>query len=292
MPSWWTKFHTRGFRLLLKNLILISNRRQGVFRSLAGLVRYWPRLLTSALDTIKQRYTGSIFGSLWVFLFPILQLSIFAGLYTVIFKIRPSGLTEWGYVVLVFSGLVPLLAFSETLVSTSSSLSSNKALLLNTVFPAELIPVRVALASQVSGLAGLIITILVAAFAGRANPLTLAALPLAWLLLFAFVLGLGWILSLLSLVAKDIQHALGLLTMLVMILSPFAYTPDMVPQALKPLLFLNPLSYYVLIFQSLICYGEWPSLFLVLVATALSIVSFLGGFMMFQKAKQLFFDYA
>lgn len=231
-------------------------------------------------------------GSLWVVLFPLLQLTVFAVLYTVIFKIRPSGLTEWGYVVLVFSGLVPLLAFSETLVSTSSSLSSNKALLLNTVFPAELIPVRVALASQIAGLAGLLITVIVAAVAGRANPMTLIALPLAWLLLFMFVLGLGWILSLLSLVAQDIQHGLGLVTMLVMILSPFAYTPEMVPVALKPLLYINPLSYYVLIFQNLICYGEWPSLPIVLVAVFLSTVSFLGGFFVFQKAKQLFFDYA
>ncbi len=271
---------------------MTSNSKNGVFRSLTGLVRYWPRLFASSLDTIKQKYTGSIFGSLWVFIFPILQLSIFAALYTVIFKVRPTGLTEWGYVVLVFSGLVPLLAFSETLVSTSSSLSANKALLLNTVFPAELIPVRVALASQISGLTGLIITILAAAIVGRANPVTLMALPLAWILLFMFVLGLGWILSLLSLVAKDIQHALGLVTMMVTVLSPFAYTPDMVPPALKPLLFLNPLSYYVLIFQSLICYGEWPSPLVVAAAIGMSIASFLGGFVIFQKAKKLFFDYA
>ncbi len=255
-------------------------------------MRYWPRLFASALDTIKQRYSGSIFGYLWVILYPLLQLSIFAVLYTVIFKIRPSGLTEWGYVVLVFSGLVPLLAFTDTLVSTSSSLSSNKALLLSTVFPAELIPVRVALASQVSGLVGLIITVVVAAAVGRANPVTMMALPLVWILLFMFVLGIGWILSLLSLVAQDIQHAIGLAMMLVMILSPFAYTADMVPPGLKPLLWLNPLSYYVLIFQSLICYGQWPPLSVVFVATALSIGSFFGGFIVFQRAKQLFFDYA
>jgi lipopolysaccharide transport system permease protein len=210
----------------------------------------------------------------------------------VIFKIRPSGLTEWGYVTLVFSGLVPLLCFSETLVSTTSSLSANRALLLNTVFPAELIPVRVAIAAQVSGVAGLLITVSLTIALGRANPLTLVAVPLVWVLLFMFSMGMGWILSLLSLVAKDVQHALGLIIMLIMILSPFAYTPEMVPPALKPLLYLNPLSYYVLSFQSLICYGEWPPLHIIAAATLLSLFSFLGGFAVFQKAKQIFFDYA
>ena len=209
-----------------------------------------------------------------------------------IFKIRPSGLTEWGYVTLVFSGLVPLLCFSETLVSTTSSLSANRALLLNTVFPAELIPVRVAIAAQVSGVAGLLITVSLTIALGRANPLTLVAVPLVWVLLFMFSMGMGWILSLLSLVAKDVQHALGLIIMLIMILSPFAYTPEMVPPALKPLLYLNPLSYYVLSFQSLICYGEWPPLHIIAAATLLSLFSFLGGFAVFQKAKQIFFDYA
>jgi len=245
-----------------------------------------------ARETVRQRYTGSVLGSFWVFLFPLLQLSVFAALYTVIFKIRPTGLTEWGYVTLVFSGLVPLMCFSETLVSTTSSLSANRALLLNTVFPAELIPVRVALAAQVSGFAGLFITVVVTIAVGRANPLTLAAVPFVWLLLFMFSIGLGWILSLLSLVAKDVQHALGIITMLVMILSPFAYTPEMVPTALKPFLYLNPLSYYVLTFQSLICYGEWPPLHIIAAATILSLASFLGGFAIFRKAKQIFFDYA
>jgi len=245
-----------------------------------------------ARETVRQKYTGSVLGSLWVFVFPLLQLTVFAALYTMIFKIRPTGLTEWGYVTLVFSGLVPLLCFSETLVSTTTSLSANRALLLNTVFPAELIPVRVALAAQVSGLAGLLITVAVTIIVGRANLLTLAVVPFVWILLFLFSVGLGWILSLFSLVAKDVQHALGLITMLITILSPFAYTPEMVPPALKPLLYLNPLSYYVLSFQSLICYGELPPLHIVAVATTLSLVSFLGGFAVFRKAKQIFFDYA
>ncbi len=223
---------------------MIANNNNNSFRALIGLLRYWPRVVEGALETIKQKYTGSVLGSFWVFLFPLLQLSVFAALYTVIFKIRPAGLSEWGYVTLVFSGLVPLLSFSETLVSTTSSLSANRALLLNTVFPAELIPVRVGLAAQVSGFAGLLITVLLTVAVDRANPFTLAAVPFVWVLLFMFSLGLGWILSLFSLVAKDVQHALGLITMLIMILSPFAYTPEMVPPALKPLIYINPLSYY------------------------------------------------
>ena len=267
-------------------------RKIGVISDLKVLVKCWPKLLQSTCDVIRQKYTGSVFGSMWVFIFPLIQLTVFALLYAVIFKIRPSGLTEWGYVLFVFSGLVPLMAFNESLTVAASSLLANRGLLLNTVFPAELIPFRAALATQVSGVAGIVITLVLAASIGRASIVTIAAVPVAWVLLFMFVVGVGWILSLLSLVSKDVPYVLSLVIMVLMIVSPFAYTPEMVPASLKPLLYLNPLAYYVQVFQSLICYGQWPPAGVSLFVVALSFSSFIGGFVLFRKVKRVFFDYA
>jgi lipopolysaccharide transport system permease protein len=230
----------------------------GIFRSLKVLAGYRHRLLEGVLHDIRQRYIGSAFGSLWVFLFPLLQLGIYAGLYSFIFKIRVPGLTEMGYVLLVFSGLVPLMAFNEALTAATSSLSANKNLLLNTVFPAELIPLRAALSGHVTSLVGLTVTLIVGFALGRTSWQAIFLVPIFWVLLLMFAIGIGWMFSLFSLVARDIQHGLGLLTMLLFVLSPFAYTPEMVPEALKPLIYLNPLSYFVLTFQQLICYGTWP----------------------------------
>ncbi|MCJ9711883.1 hypothetical protein LWS69_22910, partial [Bordetella hinzii] len=70
----------------------------GVFRSLKMLAGYRQRVLEGVVHDIRQRYIGSVFGSLWALLFPLLQLGIYAGLYSVVFKVRPSGLTEAGYV--------------------------------------------------------------------------------------------------------------------------------------------------------------------------------------------------
>lgn len=244
------------------------------------------------MHDVRQRYVGSVFGALWAVLYPLLQLGIYTGLYTMIFKIRPSNLDPMGYVVLVCSGLVCLMAFSEALTAATTSLSSNKSLLMNTVFPAELIPVRAAVSAQVTSMVGISVT-LIAGFAwGNAKIYTVLLVPVFWMLLLMFAMGIGWILSLFSLVARDIQHMLGLITMLLFVLSPFAYTPDMVPSALKAIIYINPLSYFVLTFQSLICYGVLPDKFIAIGAIALSLVSFIVGFKIFQKSKYVFFDYA
>jgi lipopolysaccharide transport system permease protein len=264
----------------------------GIFRSLKVLAGYRHRLLEGVLHDIRQRYIGSVFGSLWVFLFPLLQLGIYAGLYSFIFKIRVPGLTEMGYVLLVFSGLVPLMAFNEALTAATSSLSANKNLLLNTVFPAELIPLRAALSGHVTSLVGLTVTLIVGFALGRTSWQAIFLVPIFWVLLLMFAIGIGWMFSLFSLVARDIQHGLGLLTMLLFVLSPFAYTPEMVPEALKPLIYLNPLSYFVLTFQQLICYGTWPDPIIAGGAVILGVGSFFAGFSVFQRAKYVFFDYA
>ncbi|TLD47418.1 MAG: hypothetical protein FAZ92_00297 [Accumulibacter sp.] len=268
------------------------NAKLGLLRSLMVLTGYRQRLLEGVIHDVRQQYTGSVFGVFWAFLFPLLQLGIYAGLYTVIFKVRPSGLTEWTYTLLVFSGLVPLLAFTQALVAATASLTANKSLLLNTVFPAELIPVRAALSAHVPTLFGLAITLVFGFALGRTSWQALLLVPVYWSLLLLFAVGLGWILALLSLVARDIHHSIGLILMLVTVLSPFAFTPEMVPETMKIIIYLNPMSYFVLTFQQLICFGTFPDIFPAIGAVALSLSSFLLGFFVFQKAKYVFFDYA
>lgn len=266
--------------------------QSGIFRSLRVMAGYRHRLLEGVSHDVRQQYTGSIFGVFWAALFPVLQLTIYAGLYAVIFKVRPAGLTEMSYTLLVFSGLVPLLAFSQGLVAATSSLTSNKSLLLNTVFPAELIPLRALLAAHVPTLFGLLITLVLGFALGRTSWQAILLVPVFWILLLMFAIGIGWILSLLTLVARDIQHSMGLILMLVTVLSPFAYTPEMVPEAMKFIIYLNPLSYFVLSFQQLIAYGTWPDLIVATSAICLALSSFFIGFAVFQRVKYVFFDYA
>ncbi|MGI9434324.1 MAG: ABC transporter permease [Geminicoccaceae bacterium] len=268
------------------------NAQLGLFRSLVILAAYRGRLFHGVIHEVRKQYSGSVFGMFWAVLFPIMQLGIYAGLYTLIFKVRPSGLTQFDYVLLVFSGLVPLLAFSASLTGAISSLVSNQNLLLNTVFPAELIPVRINLAAQLPMLFGLAITLGISLLTGRAGIEAILLVPAFWILLLMFSLGIGWILSLITLVVRDIQHGIGLVVMLMIFLSPFAYTPEMVPEALKVFLYLNPLSYFVLTFQQLMCYGNLPDLIPALGATGLGLASFFLGFTVFRRAKHVFFDYA
>ena len=252
---------------------------------------YRTRILNGVNQDVRQRYANSIFGISWAVIYPFLQLSIYAALYALVFRIRPSGLTEMGYVVLVFSGLTPLLAFGEILNAATGSLVGSRALLLNTVFPADLIPVRAGISAHITGLMALCIALILSFSLGYGNWKVILLVPVFWILLFMFAMGLGWILSLVSLFARDIQHSLGLIIMTMFFLSPFAYTPEMVPEGLRIIIYLNPISYFVLVFQSLIAFGTLPDLIPVLGSVFFGLVTFLVGFLFFKRSKNAFFDY-
>jgi lipopolysaccharide transport system permease protein len=261
-------------------------------KSLKDIYFLRKKLMIGVVSDIRQRYVGSLFGWLWAILFPLMQLAIYATLYAIVFRIKVPGLSEMDYVILIFSGLVPIMAFNMALTGSSSSIYANKTMLLNSAFPPDLVPLRAGIAAQVPPLFGLIITLLVGVFLGGTSWQAIVMVPILWTLIVMFAIGLGWILSLLSLVLKDVQEVLGIIIMLLTVLSPFAYTPEMIPDSLKFVIYLNPISYFVLCFQQVVCFGSWPDLHIFLIAFCISISSFMGGLYVFQKGKGIFFDYA
>jgi lipopolysaccharide transport system permease protein len=266
--------------------------RTGLFRTLWILWGFRRKVMEGVMLDVRHRYAGSLLGLGWSLLFPVFQIAIYALVYVFIFRVRPAGIEQFQYILMVFSGLLPLMAFNEALSVGTSALVSKKELLTTTVFPAELIPVRAIVAAQTPSMLGFLVVSAFTLFAGYATPAAILLVPLFWIGLLMFVIGLAWVLSLLSLIVRDIQQVLPLVMMTLMILSPFAYTPDMVPSALKALLYANPLSYFVLSFQSLLTFGRLPEGLFAAVAFLLAIGSFLLGFVFFRRAKHLFFDYA
>ena len=78
--------------------------------------------------------------------------------------------------------------------------------------------------------------------------------------------------------------------MLLMIMSPIAYTPAMVPYALKFIIYLNPFSYYVWSYQDLFVRGIVSHN--ILIATCISVVSFMTGSHFYNRTKKVFYEFA
>ena len=87
-------------------------------------------------------YSGTAIGMAWIVVGPLLLLALYATIYAVIFQIRVPNFTIHEYVLNVFSGLVPFLAFAQALSTGASALQAGQGLLANVNFVAEMIPAR------------------------------------------------------------------------------------------------------------------------------------------------------
>lgn len=256
------------------------------------LIAKHKRLLwRTTVSAAKERFAGSVGGVFWYVIGPIILMSIYASIYLLVFRVRPMDLSGLDYVLHMMAGLVPFLAFNESLSAGASSMFRDRGILLNTVFPAELLALRAVLVANVSGAVGLTIVVGVSFALGKVSYAALFV-PVVLLLQIMFLAGIGWILGLVSLVVRDVQQILGFVGMGLMVMSPIAYTVDMVPRALKVLVYANPLAYFVLTYQSLILENSLPKRFILVVLISFTLVWFVVAYWIFQRVKRVFFDYA
>lgn len=254
------------------------------------LVSHRSLLWRIARNEFAARYAGSHFGNVWIVLTPLLLLVVYAVTYVAILKIRLAGLSEWEYVIFIFAGLVPYLMTAEAVVNGVSSVIANKSVLSNTVFPIDLAPVKVVLTAQATMVVGMAVTIAGSAVIGTLT-WTIALLPAIWLLHVLALIGVNWLLSLLNVIFRDIQNFITPVLMMMLIISPIAYTPEIVPDELKPLIILNPFAYFVVAYQQVLVLGLHPGPLHAFALVVLAAAPFVAGSWFFATAKRVIIDY-
>lgn len=246
-------------------------------------------LLQTTYNDIRARYAGSVLGLAWLVIYPLLFLGAYAFVYLFIFKVRLELFDVNEYVVLVFCGLIPFLGFAEALGTGVSSVTSNANLIKNTLFSIEMVPVKAVLTSQCTQVVGTGMLLIAVALLGRLTVWVLI-LPVLWLLQLAFTIGVIWILSSLNVYLRDLQNVVSIMTLILMMISPIAYTVDMVPQNLRPLLAFNPLYYMIAAYQDCLMLGRFPRQDILGILLCISLGSFCVGYSFFSRMKQVFAD--
>ncbi len=264
-----TKF-TPPFRLILSN---------------------WSLLYKAAAAEVQQKNAGSALGNWWLLLSPCILLSIYTLVYLYIFRLQPANMTVGEYILHIFAGLIPFLALSEGIQVGLGSLESNRALLKTTMFPLEILSVKTVMALLPGFLAGLGLVILTAIFLKRVT-FAILLVPVVVFCQCLFVIGLSWILSLLSIIVKDVRNLTAYLLMTLMILSPIAYTMDMLPKVLSFIVWMNPIAFFIVCYQYLIGLGRLPPMPMLPLTIGVSVAVFFIGYHFFHRMKVVVANYA
>lgn len=253
------------------------------------LLRHRRILLATTAADIKGRYAGTVLGLAWTALYPLVFLALYAVVYTMIFRIRLGSGATMEYVLVIFAGLVPFLGFAEALGKGVGSVVSNKSLIKNTLFPVDLLPVKAVLSSSVTMLIGLCLLLGVLWGRGefRASQLLV---PLVVVMQLVFTIGVIWILAALNVFLRDLGLMVSVLILFLMLVSPIAYTVDMVPEELRPFMYLNPLYFLIELYRACLLNGAIPLPSMAVFATV-GLSVFWAGHHVFSRLKDVFIEY-
>lgn len=241
---------------------------------------------------VQARYRGSWLGPLWSLLTPLLLLSVYAFVFSVVFRARWGSGPQSGqadYILTIFGNITVFNLFAETVTAAPGLIIGHANYVKRIVFPLEILPVVRFLACSVNS--GISLAVFVAATAAVSGlSWTAALLPLMLLPLALWTLGLTFLLSALGVFVRDIGNLIGLLVTVMMFLSPVFFPVSSLPPEWQSLLQLNPLAGILDNFHRVMLEGlppEWASWCL---TTTLGLAAFLAGLSVFLRAKPAFAD--
>ena len=253
----------------------------------------WGWLLASfARREVLNRYAGSITGLAWTLLHPLAQLAIFAFVFSQIFRVAvPAEYSGATYTTFVAVALWPWIMFMEGLQRAMGSVAANAGLIRKVAFPHGLLVYAAVAATVAVHAVGFIAVLVVLKLLGE--PIRLAAVPIAFLLLVPYMLlatGIGAALAAFTVMLRDVEHAVPIVLSMLLYASPILYPPSLVPEMLQWWLKVNPVAWFserlreVLLAGSGLVAGD-------IAVTAACLAIFAAGLWVFNRISPHFEDF-
>lgn len=258
----------------------------------ASLWRNRSLVKASVKREVLGRYRGSILGVLWSFFNPLFMLVVYTFVFSVVFQARWSTASEskTEFALVLFAGLLVFNLFAECINRAPSLIVGNPNYVKKVVFPLEILPwvgLGAALFHAAVSLGVWLVAYLI--FFGLPHA-TIFYLPLVLLPFALFIIGISWALASLGVYLRDVGQFIGLLTTVLMFLSPIFYPASALPENYRSLLYMNPMTPVIEQTRDVLFWGKAPDFSMLgIYLLATSAIAWLG-FAWFQKTRKGFAD--
>lgn len=236
------------------------------------------------LKEIKVKSRGTYLGVGWTLMNPLFTIVVYFVVFRHVFRVAiPAFL---GFFLL---GFLMWNFFSRSITSASTSITENDTLVKRAVFPMEVLPLTKVLYHLVNHLIAL----------GIALPLlfALGEARLTWHLLWlapvlaaftVFALAIGFLLSTSGVFLRDTRDILDVTLPGLFWATPIFYAPEMVPRALQPALWVNPLTAFIGAVRAAVLHGHAPAAGDVALIALWTVTGLAAGLLVFMRNQPRF----
>lgn len=254
-----------------------------------SLVRHRDLLWSWTRRDLAVRHQGSFLGPAWAVLHPLATLAVYTFVFSVVLDLKFGPPGHGGFALFLTAGLLPWLAFAETVQRATTVITGNANLVKKVVFPLEVLPASLVASSLVNLAIGLAILLVAVAATIGLTP-ALLWLPVVALVQVAFTLGVAWGLAALGVFVRDLQVGIGLVLNVALYLSPILYPASAVPEAWRGVFAFNPIAFWVEAYRGAILDGAAPALLPLAAHGAVALAVMALGWAWFAKTRRAFAD--
>ncbi|ULL20095.1 ABC transporter permease [Paenibacillus sp. H1-7] len=239
------------------------------------------------------KYKGSFLGRFWSVITPLMMLTIYTYVFSVIFKGKWDFAvtnSKQEFAITLFCGMLVYSVFSECVTKAPTLITSNPNYVKKVVFPLEILPVSLLGSAIVNFLIGLCILLVGKIIFLGGISWTLLYLPLVLLPLILLSLGLAYIFSSLGVFLRDLEHSINIIVQALYMLTPIFYPVTAVPAELRGILYINPMTGIVENVRNVVVWGIQPNFANLGIQMIVSLIILFVGYWWFLRTRKGFAD--
>ncbi len=255
--------------------------------------KYYFLIKQLIIRDFKVKYKRSILGIMWSILYPLLTMMVMSIVFSQMFKFRVDGVN---YLVYLLTGLVIFNYFTEASNSAMASVVSNFSLINKVYIPKYIFPLSKILFVAINFFLTLIPLLLIILFTGSGDTkceinIYYLLLPYVFICMIMFTLGMGLILSTISIFFRDIFYIYGVLLTIWTYLTPIFYDISMLPDNIQYYMQYNPLYQFINFARTIILFNNVPTLNNFIMCGLFGVLFLLVGIVVFRKNQDKFIYY-
>lgn len=259
----------------------------------SNLWQYRRLILQMAGREVAGRYKGSVMGLLWSFLTPLFMLAVYTFVFSVVFKARwttSADESKGDFAVLLFAGMIVHGLFAEVLNRAPTLILANVNYVKKVVFPLEILPVISMCTALFHSAVSLLVLVCAIVFVNGEFHATMLLVPLVVLPYILFVQGLAWVLASLGVYLRDVGQTIGIITMIMLFMSPVFFPVSSLPVEMRPLMEANPLTFIIEQVREVLIWGRLPDWMGLARYSVMSLITVWVGYAWFQRTRKGFAD--
>jgi lipopolysaccharide transport system permease protein len=282
-----------GKQIVVENLDPLQRVSRFLAKPFLQMRNHQDLIMAILRRELRARFQGSAGGWIWAGLAPVVAIAVYTFAFTTNLKLpfaESLGGHRVAYALFIFSGIVIFNFFSEMAFRSPMLLHEYAHYIKQTIFPSDMLAVIATLrATAYTGISVCVMLTLELIVRGGL-PWTVVLIPLVFLPLMAFLLGMAWFLCAVGAFTRDAGYLMINIVPLFMFATPVFYPHDSLSSPFDILIYANALTGYVAVMRDIVLQGSMPNPLIYGWMLLTSATTFYFGYWFFDRYRNVIVD--